>query len=553
MKFGPLPPDQAQGALLAHSLRVKGATFRKGRALGPEDVQALLRAGVERVTVVQPEAQDLDENRAAASVAARLAGGGVACSNPVNGRVKIYAERPGLAAIDEHRVHEVNAAGESLALATLAPLTRVEHGQVVATLKVLPLSLSKEDMDGLAPHLDSALSVAAFRPLVVGLLQTRTEGTKRSLLEKTRSVTKTRVESLGGSLSTALCCEHHEAAVAEAVMDLRRCDLDLLLVIGASATMDRRDCVPRGIEGAGGVVERLGMPVDPGHLTLLARCPDLPVLVAPGSARSSRRSSFDLLLERFAAGVPVDSHRIAILGVGGLGKTLHAAPGAVPSPRHPSNIAALVLAAGQSRRMGRANKLLATVDGAPMVVGVVEQAIASSVCAVHVVTGFDRVRVEAVLADYDVHLVHNPLFDQGMSTSIAAGLSALPGDVEGALICLGDMPAVSSGIMDCIITAFDPRRGAEVCVPTYRGKRGNPVLWSRRIFADIRRVRGDVGARRLMGEHSDVLCEVPIDDSAVLFDVDSPQALARISGREGGERSGIGKRSRVSDEGSALT
>ena len=548
MKFGPVPPDEAQGALLAHSLRVSGSTIRKGRALGAEDVRALCRAGIERVTIVRPEEGDLDENRAAASVAARLAGAGIACAAPVNGRVKMYALESGLAAIDARRVCEVNAAGESVALATLAPLTRVERGQVLATLKVLPLALSKEEIDVLAPHLLPSVSVSAFRPLRVGFLQSRVEGTKDSLLEKAVAGTKTRVESLGGSLLATRCCEHDEAAIAEAISDLQRLGLDLLLVIGASATMDRRDCVPRGIEAVGGEVERLGMPVDPGHLTLLARCGDLPVLVAPGSARSLRRSSFDLLLERFAARVPVDSGSVAALGVGGLEKVLHAAPHGARGARHTRPVAALVLGAGQSRRMGPVNKLLAMVDGAPMLARVVGEALESSACAVYVVTGYERTHVEEVLAGRDVRLVHNPGFERGISTSIAAGLSSLPVDVEGALICLGDMPAVSAEVLDRIIAAFEPGQGAEVCVPTYRGKRGNPVLWSRRFFAEICRIRGDAGARHLIGEHSEVVREVPIDDASILLDVDSPEALARVSVREGTEPMPVSEDSRVPDE-----
>ena len=551
MKFGAVPSEEARGTLLAHSLRVPGSTLRKGRVLGAEDVRALRRAGIDRVMVVRPEEGDLDESRAAATVAARLAGAGIACAAPVNGRVRMYATEPGLASLDERRVHELNAAGESVALATLRPWTRVERGQVLATLKVLPLALSRHEIDALGPHLSPSVSVRAFRPLRVGLLQTRVEGTKDSLLEKTATVTRTRVESLRGSLLATRCCEHHEAAVGEALSDLRRIGLDLLLVIGASATMDRRDRIPRGIEGAGGVVERLGMPVDPGHLTLLARCGDMPVLVAPGSARSSRRGSFDLLLERFAARVPVDSGGVAALGVGGLEKVLHVPTDVATSVRRPPRVAALVLAAGQSRRMGPVNKLLAVVDGAPMLARVVAHALESSACAVHVVTGFERLRVEEMLAGQDVQLVYNPGFERGISTSIAAGLSSLPADVEGALICLGDMPAVSVEVLDRIIAAFDPGRGAEVCVPTCRGKRGNPVLWSRRFFADIRRIRGDAGARHLIGEHSEVVREVPIDDGSILMDVDSPEALARVSEGEGMAAVHVAEDPRGPDEGSA--
>ena len=540
MKFASLALEEAEGALLAHSLRVEGVALRKGHSIGPGDVRALHRAGVERVMAVRPEAGDLDENCAAVEVAARLAGAGIGCSAPANGRVKMYAKWPGLAGIEERRVREANACGESLALATLAPLARVARRQVVATLKVLPLAVSKEEMEALSAILAPAVSVRAFRPLEVGLLQTRTGSTRAGLLEKTRAVTQARVESLGGVLSTVLHCDHHEGAVAESLARLRGRGLDLLLVIGASASVDRRDCVPRGIENAGGEVASLGLPLDPGHLTLLARCGEVAVLVAPGSARSPRRGSFDLLIERFAAGVPVEPGDVPSLGVGGLRKRLHAVPDSERIGHRRPPVAALVLAAGRSRRMGPVNKLLAEVDGEPMLVRVVREALSAQVRAVYVVTGFERGRVEKALAGLDVRLVHNPDFAKGISTSIAAGISALGAETEGALICLGDMPAVSADMLNRIVAAFDPHRGGEVCVPTCRGKRGNPVLWSRRFFDEIRGIQGDAGARHLIGEHSDVVREVPIDDAAILLDVDSPDALARFGGGSRGEASRAG-------------
>lgn len=276
---------------------------------------------------------------------------------------------------------------------------------------------------------------------------------------------------------------------------------------------------------------RLGMPVDPGHLTLLARCGDLPILVAPGSARSSRHSSFDLLLQRFVAGVAVEAESITALGVGGLRKILHVASDAGSCARHPPAVAAVVLAAGCSHRMGPDNKLLAEVDGAPMLARVIREALASSASAVYVVTGFESARVEAALRGYPVHLVHNPCYTEGISTSISAGLAALSDETGGALICLGDMPAVSAGVLDRIIEAFDPQQDIAVCVPTYRGRRGNPVLWSRGLFKRIRGIRGDAGARCLIDEHADGVREVPIDDAAILLDVDSPDSLTRLGAR----------------------
>ena len=148
-----------------------------------------------------------------------------------------------------------------------------------------------------------------------------------------------------------------------------------------------------------------------------------------------------------------------------------------------------------------------------------------------VVTGHEAERVEEALAGAGARLVHNPEYRQGLSGSIRAGLAALPESAEAAVICLGDMPLVTSAHVDKLVAAFDPAEGREICVPVFEGKRGNPVLFARRFFDEIAGVRGDVGARHLIGEYEEYVCEVAMGDRAVLVDVDSPQALREIGDR----------------------
>jgi molybdenum cofactor cytidylyltransferase len=200
----------------------------------------------------------------------------------------------------------------------------------------------------------------------------------------------------------------------------------------------------------------------------------------------------------------------------------------VSSARAP-RVTAVLLAGGQSRRMGSLNKLLAPVDGVPMVRATLECIIAGGVDRVLVVTGHESERVRAALHGLRVDFVHNPHYAQGLSTSLACGIGALRADVDAALVCLGDMPRVRPQHVQRLLAAFDPLEGRSICVPTHRGKRGNPVLWDRRYFAQMSAVRGDVGARHIIGEHLDAVCEVEMDDAGVLLDVDSPQALAELA------------------------
>jgi molybdenum cofactor cytidylyltransferase len=175
--------------------------------------------------------------------------------------------------------------------------------------------------------------------------------------------------------------------------------------------------------------------------------------------------------------------------------------------------------------MGGANKLLETIAGRPLVRVVVEAALASQARPVIVVTGHQRERVEAALAGLPVTFVHNPSFADGLGTSLRTGVAALPAEVDGVIVCLGDMPQVDAALIDRLVRAFDPDKGALVVVPTIDGQRGNPVAWSRRFFPDLMAVEGDVGARHLIGRHAEAVTEVALNGKAALTDIDTPEAL----------------------------
>jgi molybdenum cofactor cytidylyltransferase len=379
------------------------------------------------------------------------------------------------------------------------------------------------------------ISVVPFAPKRVGLVQTRLPGMKESLLDKTREAIDTRLAALGSNACLEKRCAHEEGEVADALAALRAAGCEILLVSGASAIVDRRDVVPAGITRAGGAVRHFGMPVDPGNLLLLADWDARPVLGLPGCARSPKVNGFDWVLQRLCAGLEVLPQDVMRMGAGGLLKEIGGRPlpraEAVEGPggaKHAPRIAALVLAAGQSRRYGSDNKLLVAVEGVPLVRRAVEAAQASQADSVLLVTGHAREDIEATVAGTGVATVHNPAYERGLSTSLQAGLAALPEEVDGVVVLLGDMPRVDANTIDKLIAAFDPVEGRSICIPTVRGKRGNPVLFARRFFAEAMEIEGDVGAKPLIAEHADQVAEVPVEGEAVLLDVDTPEALARL-------------------------
>jgi molybdenum cofactor cytidylyltransferase len=549
MRFGEIPIDEAAGAILAHSHRLEAKTLKKGRVLTPDDVQVLRDAGYAEIVGARLDPEDIGEDQAANRLAQAVAGDNLTLSKAFTGRANLFAAKSGVVVYDPARLDAFNSVDEAVTLGLVPPYQAVEAGQMVGTLKIIAFAVPGDTVlitEAIARRDTDFVSVAPFRPTRVGLVQTLLPGTKDSVLDSTLEVTRSRLHPMVSELCHEVRCGHTRVEIGKAIEACLKAEAELILISGASAVVDRRDVVPTGIETAGGQIEHFGMPVDPGNLMLIGRIGDVPVVGLPGCARSPKLNGFDWVLQRLIAALPVTGSEVMRMGVGGLLKDIPTRP--MPRTRRrardmdeddtvPTNsitsrprIAALVLAGGQSRRMGEINKLLAPIDGIAMIRRVVDNVAESSVVSTTVVLGHEASRLREVLAGAEVEYVENPDFGGGLSTSLKAGMSAMTDGIDGVIVCLGDMPMVDASTLDRMIAAFDPVEGRAIVVPTRRGKRGNPVLFGSRFFEEMTNVSGDVGARHLIGKHEDVAVEIEIDDDSVLMDVDTPEALAKLAG-----------------------
>jgi len=161
---------------------------------------------------------------------------------------------------------------------------------------------------------------------------------------------------------------------------------------------------------------------------------------------------------------------------------------------------------------------------------VAEQALASKATDVVVVTGHQADDVRKALQGLNVRFAHNPDYAEGLAGSVKAGIAAVPDSADGALVCLGDMPLISSELINRLIDTFAPDNGNLIVVPVSDGRRGNPVLWSRRFFAELMTLDGDIGARHLIAKHGEAVAEVPVEGQAAFLDIDTPQALESARG-----------------------
>lgn len=316
MKFGPVAVEMAVGSIAAHAIRHETFTLKKGDIVHNEHIALLKAAGFDEIIVAQLGPDDVNEDLAAADLARHLAGAHVRLDRPFTGRVNFFAEVSGVLTVDVAGVDRVNEIDDAITFATLPAFRAVQAGEMIATVKIIPFAVERALL-AQAKELPPLIGVAAFKPMRVGVVSTLLPGLKPSVIVKTLGVMQRRLDPAGATIVEERRVPHEETAVSAAIAELASV-CDLVIVFGASAITDRRDVIPVALEQCGGRVEHFGMPVDPGNLLLLGECGAVPVIGAPGCARSPKENGFDWVLQRLLAGVRVTAQDIRRMGTGGL-------------------------------------------------------------------------------------------------------------------------------------------------------------------------------------------------------------------------------------------
>lgn len=535
MEFGEIAIDQAAGTVLAHSVRAAEGKFAKGRVLSVRDVDVLRSMGIASVIAARLAPGDLMEDEAAGRLAATVSPDHLRLSPATTGRVNFFAEVNGLFRASRDVVDRFNRIDPAITLACLADRSDVKAGDMVATIKIIPLAVAGSAVAAAAALLagERAFEVKPYAARKVGLIATELPSLKPSVMDKTRAILEARLASSGSMLAAEERVPHRASAVTEAIRSLAG-GHDMLIVFGASAVADAGDVIPAAIRAAGGVVEQVGLPVDPGNLLVLGHVGGKPVIGAPGCARSPKENGFDWVLNRILAGETPTAEQLTGLGVGGLLMEIPTRPLPRLGKTAPSgrlHVAAAVLAAGSASRMAGSghHKLLAQFDGVPLVRRSVQTVLGAQVDRSVVVTGHRAEDVGAVLAGLDTEIVINPDFATGMASSLRTGLATVRDGADGLLVVLADMPGIRTAHLDAMIAAFRRENGKAIVRAVSAGKRGNPVILPASTFDAIAKLTGDIGARPIIERSGLEVVDVDIGDAAHI-DTDTPEEVVAAGG-----------------------
>lgn len=322
MRFGKVPLDDAEGAILAHSERVATGRLRKGIVLAPDQIAALRAAGYDSVTVARLDPGDLHEDEAARILAEAVAtgAGDIALSRAFTGRVNLTADRPGVVCVDAAAIDAANAIDPMITVATVPDRHQIRAGGMMATVKIIAYGVPGSALSRAADAAQGALRLAVAQYRTASLIVTDPPGSPG---DKGADAIAARVTALGMEMAGTVLCAHDIGVLSRALGDAAG---DIVLVLTGSATSDPHDTAPQALREAGGQVTRFGMPVDPGNLLFLGQLGDRPVIGLPGSARSPVLHGADWILARVACGLSCGSDEIARMGVGGLLKEIPSRP-----------------------------------------------------------------------------------------------------------------------------------------------------------------------------------------------------------------------------------
>ena len=324
MKFEPVPLSAARGKILGHN--IAGASgqrlLRKGRPLTDEDLEKLHALGRTSVYVAEMEPDDVDENKAARRVGEAISGTGLQSPGVASGRANLLSEEMGILRIDVERLAQINAC-EGVTLATLTTHSPVHARQIVATVKIIPYAVPESVVRAVEAiaSVSQVVRVDALPSHSVGMILTGSTSLHERLVSDFVPL-RDRIERLGSSVTrtdlVALDDEPDEVALADMLEQQIASGMGMILLAGETAIMDEHDIVPRAVERAGGYVECVGAPVDPGNLLMVAYINDVPVVGAPGCARSRKTNIVDWILPRLLVGDHLTRRDIIELGHGGL-------------------------------------------------------------------------------------------------------------------------------------------------------------------------------------------------------------------------------------------
>ena len=536
MKILGLDPQESLGSVIAQTYNLPGKTISKGTFMTSEIVDYFKEGDVQNILCAVPDNDDIHEDEAANIISNAIDKSHLYTESASTGRVNFKSRSLCLVRYERELIKKVSLVDESIAFSIVEHNQLLAKNDLIATLKIIPFFTQKK-------YVDQVISILAKSELFkthslnkkeVSLIQTSFEWQKKSMFKATSNVTRNRLEALDCSLNEEKLIRHDYNVLRSEIRSSIENGIDILLISGASAIIDRSDYIPKAILSEGGEIIQYGLAVDPGNLLLIGKVGNTTVIGMPGCARSPKLNGFDWVLQLLMADIPINREELADMGAGGLLMEIASRPLpralAKSVSKHEKKVMGVILAAGNSTRMGKDNKLLSYIGDAPLIRNTAIEMLKSDLDTCSVVLGYQSDKVADVIKDLNVNLILNPLWKEGQASSLRAAINTLDSTYSDLLIMLGDLPGIKSNHINSIIEEhlLTDNRKSKITIPSFKGQKGNPEIWGRSFFHDLSNLEGDVGGRTLFSEHPAAINILEMDEPWVVKDADTPEDFEKF-------------------------
>lgn len=321
MKVAKVPLNQALGHILLHNQAGPAGrkVLKKGRRLTGEDLTLLQNLGRAEVYVAMLADDDIDENEAARRLGEAIATAGLTPSTATTGRVNLMAAVSGLFKVNAEALLAFNEF-EGLTLATIPNNSLIQPKTMTGTIKIIPYAVPANRLQA-AEALVAQTPLVMVKPFVVqqaALITTGSPEVREKVVAGFTPALRDRLADYHTDLLAGPYVPEDEAEISEALQWALSSGAQLILIAGETSIMDADDITPRAIKAVGGEIVHYGAPVEPGNLLLLAYRGDIPIVGAPGCAKSKSHNVVDMILPRLAAGERLTRRDVIVLGHGGL-------------------------------------------------------------------------------------------------------------------------------------------------------------------------------------------------------------------------------------------
>lgn len=516
---------KSEGLRIFEEINLEHTILPRNHQITKDDITQLKAAGIDTVSGVFADENDLDFETALQVITAKICGKNLGFQISEYGFSELAAIQDGFLECPPERISKFNKFSPYFILNTITPYQKVEKGEIVARLEILTPIISRQLIDELVYNLSgntALLNVVRPQKQNAVLLHTHFyhNDDETFHVEEIRQTVENICRPLGVEINQDFNVPHNMSDIADLLSDILRSKTNIIFIAGAKRNFTDTDTLFNALQSVTDNILCKQIPVIGGSDLIIATFKNKKIIVLPYNFANLESPLLDSYVklavckEKLAADDFQHPQNAVLPAYVKLKNTDNLIKENFGNGKS-SNIAIVVLAAGQSKRAGE-NKLLSDINDHPLVLKTVEAAVQSNACPVFVITGYQAEEISEALDAFDINIIYNPAFRMGIKTSINLGLQAIPGFCEGAILLPGDMPNVTPALLNKMIAKFKKKLSKQLITAQKNGVKSNPVLWSRDLFSVADLVAENADLRPVFLEHSDYTVQVPASESELL-------------------------------------